>query len=86
MASQRDKKRDVPNANVNWLKKLVDEINVPFPPENEGWYTMRQICEETGRDHHFVGRLLRQKKAEIGKFKTFTSDGKCLVTKHYRLS
>jgi hypothetical protein len=86
MASKRDQKRDVPPANVGWLKQLVDEINVPFPPENEGWYTMSQICEETGRDHHFVSRLLRHKKAEIGKFRTTTSDGKTLITKHYRIA
>jgi len=85
MASQRNKKRDVPNANVNWLKQLVDEVNVPLPPEGEGWATMSQICEATGRDHHFVGRLLRQRKAEVAKFRWITADGKCLVTKHYRV-
>jgi hypothetical protein len=30
--------------------------------------------------------LLRQKKAEIGKFRTTTSGGKTLITKHYRIA
>ena len=85
MASQRDKKRNVPPANLGWLKQLADEINVPLPPDGEGWATMMQICEATGRDHHFVSRLLRQKKAEVAKFRHVTADGKCLVTKHYRV-
>ena len=49
MASKRDKKRDIPPANLNinqnWLSQLVEEINVRFPPDGEGWATINQICE-----------------------------------------
>ena len=85
MAGKRDKNGDVSAANLGWLKQLANEVNVPFPPEGEGWATMSQICEATGRDHHFVSRLLRIKKAEAARFRSVTSDGKTLVVKHYRV-
>ena len=86
MAGKRNEKRDVPPANLGWLKQLADEMNVPFPPEGEGWATMTEICEAAGRDHQVMRKVLRQKKAETRKFRTLSADGKCLVTTHYRLT
>jgi hypothetical protein len=85
MAGKRDEKRDVPPANLGWLKQLADEVNVPFPPEGEGWATMTQICEAANRDHQVMRKILRDKKAETRKFRTATADGKTVVTMHYRI-
>ena len=85
MAGKRNEKRDIPPTNLGWLKQLADEVNLPYPPEGEGWSTMAQICEATGRDHQVIRRILREKKAESRKFRAVTPDGKWLITKHYRL-
>ena len=85
MAGKRNKNRDVPAANLGWLKQLANEVNVPFAPEGEGWATMNQICEAAGRDHQVVRKILKQKNAEVRKFRAVTSEGKVIVTNHYRV-
>jgi len=86
MASKRDKITDVPTPGVGWLTALAEELNVSFPPEGEGWATMTQIVEATGRDHQNIRVLLKRRNAEIRKFKSLTTGGKVIVTPHYRLA
>ena len=86
MASQRNKERNIQTAGVSWLNQLIEEVNVPFPPKEEGWYTMAQICEAAGRDHQIMRRVLKEKKAECKKFRSLTSDGKSMVCFHYRIA
>jgi hypothetical protein len=86
MASKRDKITDVPPPAIGWLAALVDELNVSFPPEGEGWTTMAQIAEATGRDHQCIRLLLKRKNAETRKFKAVRTDGKVIITPHYRLT
>jgi hypothetical protein len=86
MAGKRDKITDVPTPSVNWLAALAEELNASFPPEGEGWATMSQIAEATGRDHQCIRVLLKRKNAEVRKFKTLKSDGKVIITPHYRLT
>jgi hypothetical protein len=71
---------------VSWLTALAEELNVGFPPEGEGWATMSQIVEATGRDHQNVRVLLKRRNAEVRKFKAVTTDGKAIITPHYRLT
>jgi DNA polymerase I-like protein with 3'-5' exonuclease and polymerase domains len=84
MASKRDKKQDIPTANVkSWLEELAAEVNLPEAPD--GWFTMNEICERLNRDHQFVRRLLKQRNAEKKDFKYITSAGKAIITPHYKL-
>jgi len=85
MAGKRDKITAVPTPSVNWLAALAEELNASFPPEGEGWATMSQIVEATGRDHQNVRVLLKRRNAEVRKFKAITTDGKAIITPHYRL-
>ncbi|NBV35023.1 MAG: hypothetical protein EBR81_14835 [Proteobacteria bacterium] len=57
-----------------------------FPPEGEGWATMAQICEATGRDHQNIRVLLKRRNAEVRKFKAVNANGKVIITPHYRLT
>ena len=86
MASKRDKIPNVPTPAVGWLAALVEELNVSFPPEGEGWTTMAQIAEATGRDHQCIRVLLKRKNAEVRKYKTVRTDGKVIIAPHYRLT
>lgn len=67
------------------MQQLVDEVNVPFPPEGKGWYTMSEICEQTERDHQTIRKILKDKNAESRKFKFARTDGKIIVTTYYRI-
>ena len=86
MAGKRNKITDVQTPRIGWLAALVQEINVGFPPDDEGWATISQICEATGRDHQCIRLLLKRKNAETRKFKAVTADGKVIITPHYRLT
>ena len=86
MAGKRNKITDIQASSVGWLRALAEEVNVSFPPDGEGWATMVQITEATGRDHQCVRRLLKQRNAEVRSFKTLTASGKSMVTPHYRLT
>lgn len=86
MARKRNTITDVPASGISWLSELVNELAVGFPPKDEGWATMSQICEQTGRDHQCMRRILKQRNAEVRKFKTIASDGKSFITPHYRFS
>ena len=83
MASKRDKKSDISAPSVSWLEELAAEINVPLAPP--GWFTMSQICEQVGRDHQVVRKLLKDRNAEVKKFKHIKSDGKSIITNHFKL-
>jgi len=85
MASKRNQKSDIQTPSVGWLTALAGELNVGFPPEGEGWATMAQICEATGRDHQNIRVLLKRRNAEMRKFKAVTTSGKVIVTPHYRI-
>ena len=86
MASKRNKIPNIPPPAVGWLSALAEELNVSFPPEGAGWATMTQISDATGRDHQCVRRLLKQRNAEVRSFKAVASNGKVIVTPHYRLT
>ena len=86
MASKRNQKSDIQTSSVSWLTELAQELNVTFAPEGEGWATMSQICEATGRDHQNIRKLLKKRNAEVCKFKAVTTGGKVMVTPHYRIS
>jgi len=86
MASKRDKKSDIQTPGVGWLTELAQELNVTFAPEGEGWATMAQICEATGRDHQNVRVLLKRRNAEVRKFKAVNAGGRVIITPHYRLA
>lgn len=83
MASKGNKKQNIPPADVSWLEELAAEINIPLAPP--GWFTIAEICEKTQRDHQVVRKLLKDRKAEVKKFKHVRSDGKNIVTNHYKL-
>lgn len=86
MAGKRNQKSNIPTPAVGWLAALVQEINVGFPPEDEGWATISQICEATGRDHQNIRSILKKRNAETRKYKAVTADGKVIITPHYRLT
>jgi hypothetical protein len=86
MASKRNQKSDVQTSGINWLTELAQELNVSFPPEGEGWATMLQIVEATGRDHQQIRVLLKRRNAEVRKFKAVNAGGKMIITPHYRLT
>jgi len=86
MASKRDKKSDIPTPAVGWLTELAQELNVTFPPEGEGWATMAQICEATGRDHQNIRVLLKRRNAKVRKFKAVNAGGRVIITPYYRLT
>ena len=86
MASKRDKISNIQTPGVGWLTELAQELNVSFPPEGEGWATMAQICEATGRDHQNIRILLKRRNAEVRKFKAVNAGGKVIITPHYRLT
>ena len=86
MASKRDKIPNIPTPAVGWLAALAEELTVSFPPEGEGWATMSQIVEATGRDHQNVRVLLKRRNAEVRKFKALTTGGRVIITPHYRLT
>jgi len=71
---------------MSWLTALANELAVGFPPEGEGWATMTQIREQTGRDHQCIRKILKQRNAEVRKFKAIASDGKSVITSHYKIS
>jgi hypothetical protein len=86
MASKRNKITDIQTPGVGWLAALAEELNVSFPPEGEGWATMSQIAEATGRDHQCIRLLLKRKNAETRKFKAVNAGGRVIITPHYRLT
>jgi hypothetical protein len=86
MAGKRNQKSNIPTPAVSWLNELARELNVGFPPEGEGWATMSQIVEATGRDHQNVRVLLKRRNAEVRKFKALTTGGRVIITPHYRLT
>jgi hypothetical protein len=86
MASKRDKIQSVQTSSVGWLSALAEELNVSFPPEGEGWATMAQIVEATGRDHQNIRVLLKRRNAEVCKFKAVNASGRVIITPHYRFS
>ena len=81
MASKRDKRSDVPAADVDWLTKLAAEINIPFAPP--GWFTMTQICDRTGRDHQAIRRLFKKMNVETKQFRYTHTNGKVSIVTHY---
>lgn len=83
MASKRDTEQDVPAAGVGWLKKLAQELNVPYAPG--GWHTVAEISEVLSVDHQTVRRILSKRKAKGQIFKTVAKDGKVLKITHYKL-
>ena len=85
MARKGNQKSDIQTPGVGWLAALAEELNVGFPPEDEGWATMSQIGEATGRDHQCIRLMLKKRNAETRKFKAVTSGGKVIITPHYRL-
>jgi hypothetical protein len=86
MASKRNQKSDIQTSGVGWLTELAQELNVTFPPEGEGWATMAQIVEATGRDHQNIRVLLKRRNAEMRKFKAVNAGGRVIITPHYRLA
>jgi len=86
MASKRNQKSDIQTSSVSWLTELAQELNVSFPPEGEGWATMSQIVEATGRDHQNIRVLLKRRNAEVRKFKAVNSNGRVIITPYYRLT
>jgi len=85
MASKRDKVRKVSTTGLTWLSKLAEEISVGFPPEGEGWATLKEICTQLGYKPSVVQRILAEKKAEVKKFRALSTDGKNIIINHYRL-
>ena len=83
MASKGNKKQNIPPTDVSWLEELAAEINIPLAPL--GWFTITEICEKTQRDHQVVRRILKERNAEVKKFKHIGLDGKVYVVKHYKL-
>jgi hypothetical protein len=86
MARKGNQKSDVQAPGVSWLTELAQELNVSFPPEGEGWATMAQIVEATGRDHQNIRVLLKRRNAEVRKFKAVNAGGRVIITPHYRLT
>lgn len=86
MAGKRDKITDIQTPRVGWLTALAEELNVSFPPTGEGWATMSEIAEATGRDHQCIRLLLKKRNAETRKYKAVRTDGNVIVTPHYRLT
>jgi len=86
MAGKRDRISNIQAPGVGWLTELAQELNVSFPREGEGWATMAQIVEATGRDHQCVRLLLKRRNAEMRKFKAVNAGGRVIVAPHYRLT
>lgn len=86
MAGKRDKITDVQAPGLGWLAALAQEVNIPSPPPGEGWATMTEICDATGRDHQCMRIILKKRNAEVRSFRTLTENGKTMVTPHYRIA
>ena len=81
MVSQRNKKQDVQTSSL--MQQLIEHLSVPFAPE--GWFTIKDLCQRTGRSRQTIERFLHEKKVECRKFATNRSDGRIVVLIHYKL-
>lgn len=85
MAGKRDKKPNVQTSGVNWLSKLAEQVNLPFPPEGEGWLTLTEVAEKLGRGLTSTTTALRKVKAEKKRFSHIGVDGRRVSLVHYRV-
>jgi hypothetical protein len=85
MAGKRNQKSDVPPSGLNWINKLAEEINAPFPPDGEGWLTLTEIAAHLGRGLTSAITALRKAKAEKKRFSHIGIDGRRVVLVHYRI-
>lgn len=85
MVSKRNKDKHVQASNLNWINKLAEQINPPFPPDGEGWLTLGEVCKKLDRGTTVAANLLKKLKAEKKKFLHIGVDGRRIVLVHYRI-
>ena len=85
MARQRDKKSNFPTAGLGWISKLAEEVNVPFPPQGEGWLTLSEVAEKINRGMTAATTALKKAGAEKKRFSHIGIDGRRVVLVHYRV-
>jgi len=85
MAGKRDQKSNVPPAGVSWISKLAEEVNVPFPPDGEGWLTLTEVAAHLGRGLTSAITALRKANAEKKRFSHIGIDGRRVTLVHYRV-
>jgi hypothetical protein len=84
MARKENKDRiSATSVKSDWLSKLAAEITAPEAPE--GWYTIPQIAEHLNVAHSTASKMMERKGAEKKKFSYVASDGKRLISWHYKL-
>lgn len=85
MASKRNKDKHVQTSSVSWINKLAEEVNVPFPPENEQWLTATEVAQHLNRGMTAALNALRKANAEKKRFSHIGVDGRRVVLVHYRI-
>jgi len=85
MADKRTKGRKLQVAPVkkDWLTQLAANVNAKFAPS--GWYTLSEIAIKLKIGRTATRTLLAIKKADKQKFYHRTSDGRIILTPHYKL-
>lgn len=85
MVSKRNKDKHVQASSVNWITKLAEQVNLPFPPEGEEWLTLTEVAEKLNRGMTAASTALRKAGAEKKRFSHIGIDGRRVALVHYRI-
>jgi hypothetical protein len=85
MVSKRNKDKHVQTASVNWITKLAEEVNLPFPPKGEEWLTLTEVAEKLNRGLTAATNVLKRAGAEKKRFSHIGIDGRRVTLVHYRI-
>jgi hypothetical protein len=81
MASERNKKRDIPSANLTgWIEALKSELS--RDPAPDGWFTIHELMKFTGVPRQTLCDKMRDKKIERKRFKPRSGGRPAL---HYKM-
>lgn len=69
---------------MSWISKLAEQVNVPFPPEGEGWLTLSEVAAQIGCGQTKAITALSKANAERRRYMHIGSDGRKVVLTHYR--
>jgi hypothetical protein len=85
MASKGNKDKHVQTASINWITKLAEQVNLPFPPKDEGWLTLTEVAEKLNRGLTAATTALKKAGAEKKRFSHIGIDGRRVALVHYRI-
>jgi hypothetical protein len=85
MAGKRNKKSDVPPPAVSWVTQLAEELNIPFPPKDAGWFTFSEIQRQINKGPTGTKTIISKLNLEKQNFMHIGIDGRRIIRVHYRL-